>query len=307
MGNTGVGKSGLAHVLTGRPFEKTDSTHGRHVWVFDSHESQASDGHTELREVLLWDLAGQPSYRLIHQLHLNEVAVALVVFDAGSNIDPFAGVRYWNRALNEAQRLQGDSALPLKKLLVVARIDRGGIDASTQRIDTVVQDLKFDYYFETSAREGWKIRELADAIRAAIDWNAGPSVSSTVLFQEIKDFLVNEKQAKRLLSSIEDIFRAFLQTGTVLYEDENLRAQFETCIGRVESQGLVRRLSFGNLILLQPELLDAYASALVMAARDESDGLGCIAKKKPEKEFLEYLKMNESQTKSKRDCFYWQQ
>ncbi len=280
LGNTGVGKSGLAQVLIGKPFEKTDSTHGRHVWVFDSQESQASDGHTELREVLLWDLAGQPSYRLIHQLHLNEVAVALVVFDAGSDIDPFTGVRYWNRALNEAQRLQGDSALPLKKLLVAARIDRGGIDASSQRIDTIVQDLKFTSYFETSARESWQIQELADAIREAIDWNAVPSVSSTELFQEIKDFLVNEKQAKRLLSSIDDLFRAFLNTGIELHEDNRLRAQFDTCIGRVESQGLIRRLSFGNLILLQPELLDAYASALVMAAREESDGLGCIAEKK---------------------------
>jgi len=35
-------------------------------------------------------------------------------------------------------------------------------------------------------------------------------------------------------------------------------------------------LSFGNLLLLQPELLDAYASALVNAVKDEPDGLGSI-------------------------------
>jgi hypothetical protein len=40
---------------------------------------------------------------------------------------------------------------------------------------------------------------------------------------------------------------------------------------------LIRRLSFGGLILLQPELLDAYASALVNTAKDEPDGLGCMA------------------------------
>jgi WD40 repeat protein len=208
LGNTGVGKSGLGRVLTGKPFEKTDSTHGRHVWLFDSQEIEVGNGHTEMHEVLLWDLAGQPSYRLIHQLHLNEVSVALVVFDSGSDIDPFSGVHYWNRALNEAQRLQGDSALPLRKFLVAARVDRGGIDASMQRIDTLVRELGFDGYFQTSARKGWQIEELADSIRKAIDWKAMPSVSSTELFQKIKAFLVNEKQAGRLLSSIEDLFTA---------------------------------------------------------------------------------------------------
>src|SRR5207249_6716161 len=57
-------------------------------------------------------------------------------------------------------------------------------------------------------------------------------------------------------------------------------AQFETCIGRVESRDLIRRLSFGNLVLLQPELLDSYASALVNAVKGEPDGLGSIAEEK---------------------------
>ena len=61
-------------------------------------------------ETLLWDLAGQPGYRLIHQLHLNEVAIALIVFDARSETDPFASVRHWERALRQAQRLQENSA-----------------------------------------------------------------------------------------------------------------------------------------------------------------------------------------------------
>src|SRR5438445_6644157 len=40
------------------------------------------------RETLLWNLAGQPGYRVIHQLHLSEVAVAMVVFDARNKTDP---------------------------------------------------------------------------------------------------------------------------------------------------------------------------------------------------------------------------
>jgi hypothetical protein len=40
---------------------------------------------------------------------------------------------------------------------------------------------------------------------------------------------------------------------------------------------LIRRLSFGDYVLLQPELLDAYASAMVVTAKDEPDGLGSIS------------------------------
>ena len=62
-------------------------------------------GGKQTRGILLWDLAGQPGYRLIHQLHLGEVAVALLVFDARSETDPFSGVKHWVRALAQARRV----------------------------------------------------------------------------------------------------------------------------------------------------------------------------------------------------------
>jgi WD40 repeat protein/class 3 adenylate cyclase len=277
VGDTGVGKSGLGIVLTGQPFVPTLSTHGRHIWTFDSQEVDIGNGRKETRETLLWDLAGQPGYRLIHQLHLNEVSVMLVVFDARSETDPFAGVRHWERAQRQARRVQGDSPLPLKKFLVAARADRGGISASAARVETLVRDLGFDHYFETSAKEGWNITTLAEAIRESIDWQAMPRVSSTILFQHIKTFLLDEKASRRLLSTTDDLFRAFLRTVDAAVATEDLRTQFEACISLVEARGLIRRLSFGNLVLLQPELLDAYASAMVNAAKAEPDGLGHLA------------------------------
>ena len=95
VGDTGVGKTGLSLVLNNQPFKATDSTPGRRVWTFDSQETPVGKNVIQTRETLLWDLAGQPGYRVIHQLHLNEVAVALVVFDARSETDPLAGVRHW--------------------------------------------------------------------------------------------------------------------------------------------------------------------------------------------------------------------
>ena len=78
VGDTGVGKSGLAAVLAGKRFHLTESTHGRKVWLFESKKEVLADGEHQTREVMLWDLAGQPGYRLVHQLNIDQTAVALV-------------------------------------------------------------------------------------------------------------------------------------------------------------------------------------------------------------------------------------
>ncbi len=75
VGDNSVGKSGLGLVLTGQQYVSTDSTHGRNVWTFDSQEVELGNGHRETRETLLWDLAGQPGYRVIHQLSLYVMSV----------------------------------------------------------------------------------------------------------------------------------------------------------------------------------------------------------------------------------------
>lgn len=277
LGDTGVGKSGLGLVLSGQAYRPTDSTHSRNVWTFDAQEFEAPGGSSQTREVLLWDLAGQPGYRLIHQLHLNEVAVALIVFDSRSETDPFSGVRHWTRALAQAREIEGNTDVPLRAYLVAARVDRGGVAVSRDRIQKVLDELGLDGFFETSAKEDWQVSDLAQAIRASIDWDALPMVSSSALFDSIKQFLLEEKEQGRLLSTAEDLFRAFQLAQPAIARDADLRASFETCIGRVESRGLIRRLHFGNLVLLQPELLDAYASAMVQAAKEEPDGLGFIS------------------------------
>jgi class 3 adenylate cyclase/GTPase SAR1 family protein len=277
VGDTGVGKTGLSLVLTGQPYEKTESTPGRHVETFGSTEVDLPSNVTQTREALLWDLAGQPGYRVIHQLHLNEIAVALVVFDARSETDPLAGVRHWERALRVARQRKGDQAVPLKKFLVVARADRGGAPVSKERLHALIKEYGFEeQVFETSAKEGWQIAELKRAIEGAIAWEELPVVTSTELFTCIKGFLLDVKKTGRLLAPATQLYEDFVQAHPET-DSENLRAQLDTCIGRLENRDLIRRLSFGGYVLLQPELLDAYASAMVIAAKDEPDGLGSIA------------------------------
>jgi small GTP-binding protein len=102
VGDTGVGKSGLGTVLAGEQFKPTASTHGRHVWSLGATPCK-KDGLEETREIILWDLAGQVEFRLIHQLSLDQTSVALVLFDGSSPTDPFKGVAFWNKALRQAK------------------------------------------------------------------------------------------------------------------------------------------------------------------------------------------------------------
>ena len=278
VGDTGVGKTGLSLVLNNQSFEATDSTPGRRVWTFDSRELEVASNVTQTRETLLWDLAGQPGYRVIHQLHLNEVAVALVVFDARSETDPLAGVRHWERALRLAQQRQGTAGVPMKKFLVSARNDRGGVSIGEERLQAILQEFGFDGYLKTSAKEGWQIKELRTAIEQAIPWENLPEVSSSQLFADIKSFLLDVKKTGRLLAPASDLFDDFASRHPdTAARVANLRNQFDTCIGRLEIRDLIRRLSFGGYVLLQPELLDAYASAMVNTAKEEPDGLGSLA------------------------------
>ncbi len=282
VGDSGVGKSGLSLVLTKQPFVPTESTHGRHVYVFDEQESHSGD-IKETRETLLWDLAGQHDYRLIHQLHLDEVAIALVVFDANRDKDTFAGVRHWDRALRLAQQATGSAIPYLKKFLVAARVDRGRPSVSLSRIEAFAQELGFVGYYETSAKEGRNIAQLAQAMREAIDWESLPKVSSTTLFQHIKAFLLMEKETGQVLRTIGELYSSFLHLKEAPQERKELYAQFVACLGRMGARGLLRSLGFGNLVLLQPERLDAYASALLIAVKDNLDGLASISEEKVRK------------------------
>lgn len=291
LGDSGVGKSGLAMVLARQDFQPTESTHGRQIWRLPATEEQDSSG--EIRDVLIWDLAGQPGYRIVHQLHLEGAALALILFDARSEIAPLDGVQYWARAVRHAHPT---STGGLTTFLVAARVDRGGINVSDQRIHNLVTDFELTEYVETSAKEKTNTDLLRSLMLGAIDWSRIPEVTSTALFAAVKQFVVDQTSSGTLLTPVDELRRAFevwvpssqhllngqerhqasANDGPPEISPARMESVFEGCIARLESAGLVKRLKFGDYVLLQPELLDAYAGAMVNAARDEPDGLGSI-------------------------------
>lgn len=297
VGDSGAGKTGLSLVLTKNSFRATESTHARQVLVFEQQENRDAQGQKEIREIFLWDLAGQPGYRMTHQLHLDDVNVALIVFDSKNDGDVFGGVKHWARALRVAERFRDPQAARLKKLLVAARSDRGGPAVSRDRIDGLVKELGFDGYFETSAKEDWNIAELRDAIREAIDWEEMARVSWQNFFLKVKDFVLSQKSGGRLVCLQSELFQNFLQS-TREHGEIDVAAEFNTCVERLGNQDIIRKLSFGGLILLRPEILDAYASAIVISAYEEPDGTGSI----PEQDvYAGRFKMNKDERLRNKD------
>jgi GTPase SAR1 family protein len=290
LGDSGVGKSGLAMVLAGKKFAPTESTHGRRILRLPAADEQDPSGDS--REVLLWDLAGQPGYRIVHQLHLDGAALALILFDAKSETTPLAGVLHWARAVRHAHQAADGG---LTTFLVAARADRGGINVSDRRIEKLMADFGIARCFKTSAKEGTDTDLLRSRLLAAIDWSRIPEVTSTTLFAAVKTFVVEQKSRTLLTPVTElcELFQTVVPSGVQLLTEREhvpetagqdplvaspagLTSVFEGCIARLESAGLVKRLKWGDYVLLQPELLDAYAGAMVNAARDEPDGLGSI-------------------------------
>ena len=239
--------------------------------MLDSSRAAIQESKVELRETVLWDLAGQPGYRLIHQLHLADIDAAAIIFDSRNELDPFSAVRHWNRALLQAARFASSEAKAPKRLLVAARIDRGTVGVSRARIESLMNELGIQSYIETSAKEGIGIVQLRNWILKHIDWQRLPAVSSNQLFQRIKRFILGQKRRGVVLTTANALLRSFSHAGSKTVDSP----EFDVSVGRLQSLGLLRRFSFGDLILLQPQLVDA-VSWPSSGPRQEPDGMGSM-------------------------------
>ncbi|HEX8178283.1 MAG TPA: adenylate/guanylate cyclase domain-containing protein [Pyrinomonadaceae bacterium] len=262
VGDTGVGKTGLGVRLAEGVWRPTPgSTHGMNVWPLYSEPE---------REVMLWDFAGQDEYRLTHQLFMNETNVALLLYDPTKSQDTFFGIDYWEKALRNT--VAGE----VQKLLVAARVDAGGVRMTEDDIAAYCRAHGYLAHFTTSAETNEGCDELRAAIMAAIPWEQLPRTRSPEVFKRIKDFLTTVRQGNRILVRQPDLRAEFDAAAGV--EGAPTEDEFRTVIGHVEIAGLIKRLSFGDFVLLKPELLNGYAADIVDAARRHTDGLGAVRK-----------------------------
>jgi small GTP-binding protein len=288
IGESGAGKTTLAHRLIEDKYVMPDSTHGMNVWRLDLPDvgsaslPTTSEGAIIEREALLWDLAGQEDYRLIHQLYLEEVALALLLINPQKD-DPFAEAGDWLKALTMSV-FRSERQRKVAKLLIATRLDVGGMKLSRQKIDRFLQEYGFAGFLETSANRGDNCLDsmngnqssaLKQLIARHIPWDQLPWTSTPRLLAELKNALValRDDGDIRLLRFAELAQRL----ERALPNEVITEADMRTAVTLLANHGLLHPLKFGDLVLLRPELLNSYAGAVIRAARCHRDEIGCVS------------------------------
>jgi hypothetical protein len=224
------------------------------------------------REIWLWDFGGQADQRLIHQLYMEDTALAVLVFD-GQKDDLFETLGQWDRDITRA------SYRPFTKLLAAGRVDAGGLRMSRSRVQAFAKDRGFVCYLETSAKANVGCEELKKAILDGIRWADIPWRSSPVLFKRLKEEIIRLKDEGRVLmrfNELRDALRLRLAGVDRLFGDEELKAV--VCL--LAGPGVVWELAFGSWVLLQPERVNAYAQAVIQTLRADEHERGSIAEER---------------------------
>ncbi|NDJ60078.1 MAG: hypothetical protein GYB67_03085 [Chloroflexi bacterium] len=288
VGEGSAGKTQLSRALLRQPFADGFGTDGVNVGRLPLDNLEAQNGVLGQREVYLWDLAGQGSFKLVHQLYMGDVALALLVFD-GNKDDPLKGLRSWAHIINEAQAASSTKDAPLlnngehdiKMLLVEARTDQGGFgNLSEQARNDFCAAVNATRFHRTSAKTRDGIDELRESIVEQIDWRSLPQNITHRVFVYIREFFQQLKDSNTVeIATVQELYDRFLESDKLPHAETlpNLRSQFEACIRFLEARQLVRRFDFGDLVLLKPELLNSYAHAIIRAARQgDSSTLGYV-------------------------------
>lgn len=265
VGESGAGKTGLSKRLALNNWQPSDSTVG--AWA-TQWKLPMSSGDSVEREIWLWDFGGQADQRLIHQLYMEDTALAVLVFD-GQKEDLFETLGQWDRDLSRASRKN------FSKLLVAGRVDAGGLRVSRSQIESFWKERGFSRFLETSAKVGTGCEELKQAILKGIRWEDIPWRSSPLLFKRLKEEIVRLKDVGRVLmrfNELRDTLTLSLFGENAGFTDEELKAVIRLLAG----PGVVWELKFGSWVLLQPESINAYAQAVIQTMREDEHERGCL-------------------------------
>lgn len=273
VGDSGVGKTGLGWRLAHGEFKEHSSTHGQQFWLLNQLCKQRSDG-TQC-EAVLWDLAGQPDYRLIHALFLDDADMALMLFNPIHYDDPLSGVEFWLKQLKV--EAQPPSRTPT--ILIAARTDRGMPRLTQEELETFCKQRGIKAYLPTSAKDGEGIDELIEKMQDIIPWDTKPTTVTTETFKRIKDLVLNIKaknRRRKIILTPEELRQRLEKTDPKWKFSD---PEMITAIGHLSNHGFVTRLktSHGELrILLAPELLNNLAASFILEARRNPRGLGSL-------------------------------
>jgi small GTP-binding protein len=278
LGEGTVGKTSLAYRLIEDKYVVKDRTHGMNVWTL---ALPLPPDVTLEREALLWDLAGQEDYRLIHRLFLDETALALLLINPQKD-DPFVEAGDWLNALDTAAS-NHEAKREAPRLLIFSQIDVGGMKIGNAKIERFAQEHRFAEWLATSAKTGENCSDGANAgkpsklkqlIADRIPWDKLPWTATPRLLAELKSALLKMRTTVdiRLLRFAELAQRLEQALPGERFGESDVR----TAVTLLANHGLALPLKFGDLVLLQPELLNGYAGAIIRAARAHKDEIGSV-------------------------------
>lgn len=270
LGESGVGKSGLALRLWHDRWEKTESSHGIEIQLLERSLVISVDAEIQ-REVWLWDLAGQPDYRLTHQLFMEQTSLALLVFDPQDS-KVFDTVGYWQSALRKVARTGNVAGV-----LVAARCDRPGLRLTMDDIRAWAETRGLRGPILTAAKlqEDPGADELRALIAELLPWKTMEFRSTMENFPALKGAIlaVREDKAGGVLVTPKELdARVRKATPQLAFTAEDLRA----VTGLLAGEGVLHALPYGDLVVLQPSWINSYASTLVKLAGDDKTHLGHV-------------------------------
>jgi WD40 repeat protein len=270
LGEAGVGKTGLALRLWHDRWDRTESSHGMEIRRL---ELPRADGIADVeREVWLWDLAGQPDYRLTHQLFMEQTSLALLVFDPQ---DPrvFETVGYWQNALRKVARAEH-----VPGILVAARCDRPGLRLTMGEVSAWAKSRGLHGPLLTAAKLTGHpgVTKLRDLISELLPWDRLEFRSTMENFPPLRDAILAVREttgAGGVVVKPEELeARVRSLAPGLVFSSDDLRA----VTGLLAGEGVLYALPYGQLVVLQPSWVNCYASTLVKLAGEAENQLGHV-------------------------------
>lgn len=276
LGEGGSGKSCLALRLAEDRYVEQPPTHAMRFWTISADRIAADPivQKNHRRELVVWDLAGQDEYRLVHPLFLADTQMAVLAFEPrrGNSAEP--EVATWNDHLLDDE----NPGKPPERLLVGTKVDDERAPEDREAIERLRRRTGALTYVATSARTGRGVAQLRQTIVSAIDWTRVASTSRPVVFERIREHIDRVRLTGRMILPLAEIESEMAARGDLELHDVD-KETIKTVALHLARQGFVAlvRLTDGTLALvLHVEQIARYAGSLALLARKNPHGVPAL-------------------------------
>lgn len=272
VGESNVGKSCLSLRLSEDRYEELKTTHGIRFWTILPEQLDPNDVKTPgmKRDIVIWDMGGQNEYRLIHQIFLNDINIALILFDPTRGQTAIKEVEEWNKRLDK--QLSGHKTT---KILVGTKLDEESTIIDKVELERLIESCNFKGYYPISSKTGKGISEIRAAISKNLNWYASSKSSRPEFFQIIRDEVEILKADGKVVIPFSDLEKIISKKYPSQFEIEAV----DTVVRQLSLQGVVSdtQTAIGErMIILHIGEIERYAGSLIIAARDNPRGVPAI-------------------------------